>query len=183
MTDIWKDLYKVSFGKALAEKRKAKKLSIRKLSALAGISASYLSYIERGIHGPPSMAVTIQLAEALKADKDELLAKAGHVSEEVSKAYQKNPKEVSEAARDSFEKKGLGVILGIALLLVALNGGLDFGDEEEELPEPEEAFKELKENYLTDDTSPEKEKEYFDYCTALIKCWKNDMKQRDKEKK
>ena len=181
MTDIWKDLYRISFGEALAEKRKAKKLSIRKLSALAGISASYLSYIERGIHGPPSMEVTIQLAEALEADKDELLAKAGHVSEEVSKAYQKNPKEVSEAARESFANKGLGIVLGIALLFLAMKGGLDF--EDEELPEPEEAFKQLKEAYLEDDSSIEKEKEYFEYCKAILGHWKTDLEIRDKESK
>ena len=181
MEDILKELKRVSFGEKLAEARKAKKLSMRKLALMSGLSATYISYLERGKQGPPSLETTIKLAEVLECDTDEFLAEAGHVSEEVSKAYQKNPKEVSEAARDSFTNKGLGIVLGIALLFLAMKGGLNF--EDEELPEPEEAFKQLKEAYLEDEIPIDKEKEYFDYCKTILKCWKIDLEQREKESK
>ena len=180
MTDIWKDLYKKSFGEKLKKARAAKSFSIRKVSSLTGISASYLSYIERGIHGPPSMEVIDKLVVALNADKDELIAAAGYVSREVSEAYQKNPKGISGAAKKSNSSTGFGIFLGFLLLALLLNSDKD---ESEELPEPKEAYEQLKKSYLDDDSSITKEREYFEYCTAVMKHWKDDLEKREKKTK
>ena len=180
MTDPWKKVfYKESFGKFLAEQRKNKKLSIRKLSAIAGISASYLSYIERGIHGPPSMEVTKELAKALEADEDEFLAKAGYVSREVSEAFEKNPKEVSGAFRKTSSDSNFGFLLALIVLALVMRNDSIIN---EELPEPEEAYKQLKESFLTDDVSITDEREFFDFCSSIITCWKSDLEQKEKGK-
>ncbi len=42
-----------SFRKIVSEKRREKKLTLRKLGELTGISASYLSEIENGVKLPP----------------------------------------------------------------------------------------------------------------------------------
>lgn len=185
MSDVWKDLTKKIFGEFLANHRKKKKLSIRKLSAIAGISASYLSYIERGIHGPPSMKVTKELAKALEANEDEFLAKAGYVSREVSEAFEKNPKEISGAFRRSSSDTNFGLILAFAFIMLALSSDSDKNsntDESEELPEPEEAYNQLKKTFITDDISIKDEREFFDYCSSIFSCWKSDLEEKEKGK-
>jgi transcriptional regulator with XRE-family HTH domain len=63
-------------GDYLKEQRKIAQLSIRQLSAAAGVSNPYLSQIERGIR-KPSAGVLQQIAKALRISAEQLYVQAG----------------------------------------------------------------------------------------------------------
>ncbi|MEN9406609.1 MAG: hypothetical protein RLZ12_893 [Bacillota bacterium] len=67
------------FGIYLKELREAVQLSIGELSRLSGVSQPYLSQIENGHRGIPSIEVLKKLVEPLKVDYKEFLAKAGYL--------------------------------------------------------------------------------------------------------
>jgi len=71
--DRWRDL-----GSFIREQRGTARLSLRRLSELAGISNPYLSQIERGLH-QPSIAVVKSLAQALNLSVGDLLAHAADI--------------------------------------------------------------------------------------------------------
>ncbi|MEI2403950.1 helix-turn-helix domain-containing protein [Niallia taxi] len=60
-------------GTALKRLRLEKGYSINELSDRAGVSKSYLSYIERGIQKNPSLQVLSKLASTLDTHVEELL--------------------------------------------------------------------------------------------------------------
>ncbi len=65
----------VSFKKILSTRRRRNKLTLRNLSELTGISASYLSEIENGVKLPPKDEDKIKrLANALQYDNEKLMA-------------------------------------------------------------------------------------------------------------
>jgi transcriptional regulator with XRE-family HTH domain len=63
-------------GEFIRDQRRTARLSLRKLSELAGISNPYLSQIERGLH-EPSVRVLKSIARALNVSAETLLAQAG----------------------------------------------------------------------------------------------------------
>lgn len=63
-------------GAFIREQRRASRLSLRKLSDLAGISNPYLSQIERGLR-EPSDRVVEAIATALRTTSDALYEQAG----------------------------------------------------------------------------------------------------------
>ena len=74
-TDRWRDL-----GKFIREQRDTSRLSLRKLSELAGISNPYLSQIERGLR-KPSAEILQQIAKALRISAETLYVRAGILEE------------------------------------------------------------------------------------------------------
>ena len=70
-----------SLGEYLKEQRLASKLSLRQLSAEAGVSNPYLSQIERGLR-KPSADVLQQIAKALRISAEQLYIRAGILSPE-----------------------------------------------------------------------------------------------------
>ncbi len=60
-------------GNRIKRLRLEKGLSINELSEKAGVSKSYLSYIERGIQQNPSLHVLSRLAETLDTHVEDLL--------------------------------------------------------------------------------------------------------------
>ncbi len=63
-----------SFKKILSARRRHNKLTLRKLSQLTGISASYLSEIENGVKFPPKNESKIKrIANALQYDHKKLM--------------------------------------------------------------------------------------------------------------
>ena len=72
-----------SLGDYLKEQRLASKLSLRQLSAEAGVSNPYLSQIERGLR-KPSADVLQQIAKALRISAEQLYIRAGILSPEDS---------------------------------------------------------------------------------------------------
>ena len=73
--DRWSDL-----GQFIREQRQLGRMSLRKLSEVAGISNPYLSQIERGLRRP-SAEVLQQLAKALRVSAETLYVRAGILEE------------------------------------------------------------------------------------------------------
>ncbi len=73
--DRWQDL-----GEFIREQRSGARLSLRKLSELAGISNPYLSQIERGLR-KPSAEILQQIAKALRISAETLYVRAGILEE------------------------------------------------------------------------------------------------------
>jgi transcriptional regulator with XRE-family HTH domain len=69
--DRWRDL-----GSFIREQRDLSRLSLRRLSNLAGISNPYLSQIERGLR-KPSAEILQQIAKALRISATTLYERAG----------------------------------------------------------------------------------------------------------
>jgi transcriptional regulator with XRE-family HTH domain len=67
----WRDL-----GEFIREQRGSARLSLRRLSELAGISNPYLSQIERGLR-KPSAEILQQIARALRISAETLYVQAG----------------------------------------------------------------------------------------------------------
>jgi transcriptional regulator with XRE-family HTH domain len=68
-------------GSFIREQRGAARLSLRKLSDLAGISNPYLSQIERGLR-KPSAEILQSIAKALRISAETLYVRAGILDEE-----------------------------------------------------------------------------------------------------
>ena len=73
--DRWLDL-----GTFIREQRSGARLSLRRLSDLAGISNPYLSQIERGLR-KPSAEILQQIAKALRISAETLYVRAGILEE------------------------------------------------------------------------------------------------------
>ena len=71
LPDRWRDL-----GNFIREQRDLSRLSLRRLSDLAGISNPYLSQIERGLR-KPSAEILQQIARALRISAETLYERAG----------------------------------------------------------------------------------------------------------
>jgi transcriptional regulator with XRE-family HTH domain len=69
--DPWRDL-----GEFIREQRSVARLSVRRLSDMAGISNPYLSQIERGLRRP-SAEILQQIARALRISAETLYVRAG----------------------------------------------------------------------------------------------------------
>ena len=67
-------------GEFIREQRRVARLSLRKLSELAGISNPYLSQIERGLR-KPSAEILQQIAKALRISAETLYVRAGILEE------------------------------------------------------------------------------------------------------
>ena len=69
--DRWRDL-----GEFIRQQRGTARLSLRRLSEIAGISNPYLSQIERGLR-KPSAEILQQIAKALRISAETLYVRAG----------------------------------------------------------------------------------------------------------
>src|SRR5436305_14314069 len=75
LPDRWGDL-----GQFIREQRNMARLSLRRLSDMAGISNPYLSQIERGLR-KPSAEILQQIAKALRISAETLYVRAGILEE------------------------------------------------------------------------------------------------------
>jgi transcriptional regulator with XRE-family HTH domain len=78
MTDIESRLH--DLGEFIRDQRRNARLSLRKLSELAGISNPYLSQIERGLR-KPSAEILQAIARALRISSETLYVRAGILEE------------------------------------------------------------------------------------------------------
>jgi transcriptional regulator with XRE-family HTH domain len=82
VTDV-KDQFEArmrELGEFIREQRRVARLSLRKLSDMAGISNPYLSQIERGLR-KPSAEILQQIAKALRISAETLYVRAGILEE------------------------------------------------------------------------------------------------------
>jgi transcriptional regulator with XRE-family HTH domain len=75
LPDRWHEL-----GEFIREQRSMARLSLRRLSDMAGISNPYLSQIERGLR-KPSAEILQQIAKALRISAETLYIRAGILEE------------------------------------------------------------------------------------------------------
>ena len=75
LPDKWREL-----GEFIREQRSVARLSLRRLSDMAGISNPYLSQIERGLR-KPSAEILQQIAKALRISAETLYVRAGILEE------------------------------------------------------------------------------------------------------
>ncbi len=75
LPDRWHEL-----GEFIREQRSMARLSLRRLSDMAGISNPYLSQIERGLR-KPSAEILQQIAKALRISAETLYVRAGILEE------------------------------------------------------------------------------------------------------
>ena len=75
LPDRWREL-----GEFIREQRASARLSLRRLSDMAGISNPYLSQIERGLR-KPSAEILQQIAKALRISAETLYVRAGILEE------------------------------------------------------------------------------------------------------
>src|SRR2546426_8622821 len=70
-------------GEFIREQRRLARLSVRKLSEMAGVSNPYLSQIERGLRRP-SAQILQEIARALRISAETLYIRAGMLEERES---------------------------------------------------------------------------------------------------
>ena len=101
LPDHWREL-----GTFIREQRSTARLSLRRLSELAGISNPYLSQIERGLR-KPSAEILQQIAKALRISAETLYVQAGILEpaegDDVERAVMSRPPPVrgAEAGADA----------------------------------------------------------------------------------
>ena len=80
-----------TFGKKLRDLRVNSDIGLRELARLINKSPGYLSDVERDHVPPPSEDVILKIAEAMNADKKELLAVAQKMDPEISNYVAQEP--------------------------------------------------------------------------------------------
>lgn len=99
-----------TFGTMVAEARRAIGISQKELASKVkkedgqAISPQYLNDVERDRRNPPSEYLIVQIAAALKIDKDVLCLAAGTIPEDVKNLAAMHPEQVQEAFK-AFRKK------------------------------------------------------------------------------
>ena len=92
---------KEEFGAFIRRKREAldPKVGLRVMAKKIGVSPTYLSKVERDEFPPPAEDKVIAIAEILDLDVDELLARAGKVSSDLTQIIREHPREIASVLR------------------------------------------------------------------------------------
>jgi transcriptional regulator with XRE-family HTH domain len=92
------------FGAFIRREREAKEIGLREMAKMIGVSATYLSKVERDEFLPPAEDKVKAVARILGLDPDDLLARAGRVSSDISEIIKRHPVELAALLRTT---KGL----------------------------------------------------------------------------
>ncbi|MBM3380482.1 MAG: helix-turn-helix transcriptional regulator [Betaproteobacteria bacterium] len=90
---------KEQFGAFIRRKREEKDLGLREMAKKIGISPTYLSKCERDEFPPPTEERVREIAKILGCDVDDLLARAGRVSTDVSDIIKRHPVQLAALLR------------------------------------------------------------------------------------
>jgi transcriptional regulator with XRE-family HTH domain len=90
---------KSTFGALVRREREAKKIGLREMARMIGISPTYLSKIERDEFLPPAEEKVKAIAKIIDHDADELLALAGKVSSDLTEIIRRQPREMASILR------------------------------------------------------------------------------------
>lgn len=165
------------FGEVLKKIRVEKGLSIRKISAKCGLSASYWSYLERGKFGPPSISKIKQIARELEINSDRLLAEAGHFTPDIAKVIRNNPMEMNSAMMN-FGKEGVFALLPVIKLGIYDELLENLGIFDLLRMQPDEILLLLKKILGGLNTSIEEETELLQKTSKVIELWNKDLESR-----
>jgi len=83
------------FGALVRREREAKEIGLREMAKMIGVSPTYLSKVERDEFPPPVEDKVKAIAKIIKCDADELLARAGRVSSDLSDIIKRRPIELA----------------------------------------------------------------------------------------
>jgi ribosome-binding protein aMBF1 (putative translation factor) len=92
------------FGAFVRREREAKEIGLREMAKMIGVSPTYLSKIERDEFQPPVEDKVRAIAKIISCDTDELLARAGRVSSDLSDIIKRHPRDMAALLRTT---KGL----------------------------------------------------------------------------
>jgi ribosome-binding protein aMBF1 (putative translation factor) len=92
------------FGAFVRREREAKEIGLREMAKMIGVSPTYLSKVERDEFPPPVEDKVKAIAKIINCDADELLARAGRVSSDLSDIIKRRPIELAALLRTT---KGL----------------------------------------------------------------------------
>jgi transcriptional regulator with XRE-family HTH domain len=92
------------FGEFVRRAREAKDIGLREMAKMIGVSPTYLSKIERDEFKAPTEDKVRAIAKIIGCDEDELLARAGRVSTDLSDIIKRHPVELGALLRTT---KGL----------------------------------------------------------------------------
>jgi transcriptional regulator with XRE-family HTH domain len=87
------------FGALVRREREAKKIGLREMAKMLGVSPTYLSMIERGAIKPPAEDRVKGIAAIIGRDPDELLALAGRVASDLIAIIRRRPREMADLLR------------------------------------------------------------------------------------
>jgi transcriptional regulator with XRE-family HTH domain len=87
------------FGALVRREREAKEIGLREMAKKIGVSPTYLSKVERDEFPPPAEDKVRKIAEIIGCDTDELLARAGRVSSDLSEIIKRHPVEMAALLR------------------------------------------------------------------------------------
>lgn len=87
------------FGPAVRAQRLEKGLGLRELARQVGMSATYLSKVEREEFKPPAEDKVRAIAQILGEDPDRLLALAGRVASDLPQIIRTNPEGMASFLR------------------------------------------------------------------------------------
>ena len=92
------------FGAFIRRERESKEITLREMAKMIGISPTYLSKVERDEFPPPAEDRVRAIAKIIDVDADDLLARAGRVSSDVTDIIKRHPVELTALLRTT---KGL----------------------------------------------------------------------------
>ncbi|MDR6304609.1 transcriptional regulator with XRE-family HTH domain [Nitrobacter vulgaris] len=87
------------FGPFIRREREAKEIGLREMAKMIGVSPTYLSKVERDEFAPPAEDRVKAIAKVIDCDVDELLARAGRVSSDLSDIIKRHPVELAALLR------------------------------------------------------------------------------------
>ena len=87
------------FGALVRRLREERDIGLRPFARMIGVSATYLSKIERDELPPPAEERVKEIARLLERDPDELLALAGRVASDLGAIIRERPREMASFLR------------------------------------------------------------------------------------
>jgi transcriptional regulator with XRE-family HTH domain len=97
-------LVREKFGAFIRGEREAREIGLREMAKMIGVSPTYLSKVERDEFPPPAEGKVKAIAKIIQCDSDDLLARAGRVSTDISDIIKRHPIELAALLRTT---KGL----------------------------------------------------------------------------
>src|SRR5438046_3436608 len=92
------------FGAFIRREREGKEIGLREMAKLIGVSPTYLSKGDRDEFPPPAEDKVKAIAKIIDCDADDLMARAGRVSTDISDIIKRHPVELAALLRTT---KGL----------------------------------------------------------------------------
>jgi len=87
------------FGAFVRQEREKKQIGLREMAKIIGVSPTYLSMVERDVFPPPAEDKVKAIAKFVECDGDDMLARAGRVSTDISDIIKGRPIELAALLR------------------------------------------------------------------------------------